>query len=353
MLAAFPDQPEEEAEILERCDLRGEPFAGPEQMVQVGAGVLARGLYAAIGVYNGKIVFEFGVFDIQDAMGGIDQAVAGIACGEYTVKHIYAEGDGLEDVFGLADAHQIAGFVGRENGADQFGHGVHFFVGFADGKAADGIDVGLFGCDVFGGGLSQVAVGAALHDGSQDLAVAVQGFGLLKAGEAAVQPAVGEFHGSPGIVVVAGPGRTLVEGHDDVGADAALDVHDGFRGKVVFGSINVGGEADSVFGDFAAVAEGIDLKSAAVGQDALVPADEAVESAGLMQNVRARAEIQVVGIAQDDLCAHLCFEFVKVYGLDAPDGTHGHEDRGLDDAVTGHQLAGAGGGLGIACLDGK
>jgi hypothetical protein len=48
-----------------------------------------------------------------------------------------------------------------------------------------------------------------------------------------------------------------------------------------------------------------DLEAAAVGEDGLVPALEAVQAAELAQHVQPRPHPQVEGVAQDDLRAHL------------------------------------------------
>ena len=58
------------------------------------------------------------------------------------------------------------------------------------------------------------------------------------------------------------------------------------------------------------------------------------------------AQIEVVGVAEDDLC--LCFdEIVLVEGLDSGLGADRHKGRRFDLAVRGVQHAGSGTSLGV------
>ena len=57
-----------------------------------------------------------------------------------------------------------------------------------------------------------------------------------------------------------------------------------------------------------------------------------MQATGLTDDVHARADRQVVGVAQQDLGAHLQ-QLAVVQGLDARLGAHGHEHRRFDDAM--------------------
>jgi hypothetical protein len=65
-----------------------------------------------------------------------------------------------------------------------------------------------------------------------------------------------------------------------------------------------------------------DLEAAGVGQDRPVPGHEAVESPELGDQVGARAEVQVVGVAEQDLGAELT-ELRRVDRLDRRLGATG------------------------------
>ena len=96
------------------------------------------------------------------------------------------------------------------------------------------------------------------------------------------------------------------------------------------------------FGQLAPVGQAENLKAARVGQDRAVPAVEAVETSGTLENFGSGPQIEVVGIAQNDLRLYVVAELVAVDGLDRPDRAHGHEDRCGDSAVVGRDNPGAG-----------
>ena len=51
------------------------------------------------------------------------------------------------------------------------------------------------------------------------------------------------------------------------------------------------------------------------------------------EHLAAGAEVEVVGVAQDDLGLHLLLEFAEVDSLHAAHRAHGHEDGGEDLAM--------------------
>ena len=55
------------------------------------------------------------------------------------------------------------------------------------------------------------------------------------------------------------------------------------------------------------------LKTAAVGQDRALPSVEAVQSACRTQHFEARTKVEMIGVAQDDLCLDLLAKLTEVY----------------------------------------
>ena len=47
-----------------------------------------------------------------------------------------------------------------------------------------------------------------------------------------------------------------------------------------------------------------------------------------MQDVGARSQVKVVGIAQDDLCVDILFEEGTLHAFDGTHGAYGHKNRG-------------------------
>jgi len=92
--------------------------------------------------------------------------------------------------------------------------------------------------------------------------------------------------------------------------------------------------------DLAAVGQAEHLVAAAVGQHGSRPADELVEAASPRNQLVAGSQIQVIGIAEDDLGPDI-FEMLSREGLDHALRADGHEGRGLNDTASGGDVAAA------------
>ena len=163
----------------------------------------------------------------------------------------------------------------------------------------------------------------------------------------ALQPALREAQRLRGVAEVGVAGAALVQSHDDVRADDALGVHVVLRGKGMAGAVDVRGEPAAFLGELADRSEGEDLEAAAVREDGPIPMLELVQAAGLPEGVQAGTEVEVVGVAEDDLGLDVLFQVPVIHALDGADGAHRHEDGGADLPVVGGDHARAGGGPGI------
>ena len=163
-------------------------------MVEVGEGVDAVGLGVTLRVDGVEAGFPLFVFDVDGAFSGEQQSVTAVAGGHDAVEHVDAALDGLEEVLRGAHAHEVAGAVLGKDGIDDLDHLVHHLGGLAHGQAADGAAFGFLGGDVFGALLAEVLILAALDDGEECLVVPVEGFGLVEALQATVEPTMRKFH---------------------------------------------------------------------------------------------------------------------------------------------------------------
>ena len=103
----------------------------------------------------------------------------------------------------------------------------------------------------------------------------------------------------------------------------------------------MGLETAPFFGEFTDAGERKDLKSAAVGQYGAVPPGETVQAAGFVQGLGAGTQVEVVGVAQDDLCADFLDQVAVEHALDAAYGADGHKNGGAYLAVVGTEHAGS------------
>jgi hypothetical protein len=131
---------------------------------------------------------------------------------------------------------------------------------------------------------------------------------------------------------LAEPGlRGTVEHHRDV--RAGLDVGGLLRREQVRGAIEMRTEARALFGNGPARREAEHLIAAAVGEDRLLPSDEPVEAAHARDEIVAGPQIEVIGVAQQNLRADV-FEIAMRHTLHRTLGADGHE-RGVSIAPWG------------------
>ena len=112
--------------------------------------------------------------------------------------------------------------------------------------------------------------------------------------------------------------------------------------------VYVGGESTAFGSQFTYGAQGEYLEAAAVRQDRTVPGLELVESSGRPESAQSGTEIQMIGVAQDDLGPDIILQLLVIHSLDGTDGPDGHEDGSVDAAMVGGDGSAAGGTAGIA-----
>ena len=103
----------------------------------------------------------------------------------------------------------------------------------------------------------------------------------------------------------------------------------------------------AVLGDGPSLGEAEDLKAAAVSQQRTVPADKPVETSPSRDQLVAGTEIEVIGIAEDDLGAAVGDVAVQG-GFDGSLRADGHERRRVHEAVRGLELTDSRGAIGRA-----
>ena len=97
-------------------------------------------------------------------------------------------------------------------------------------------------------------------------------------------------------------------------------------------AVQMGLELHAVLGELAQLGQREHLKSAAVGQYRAIPVHEAVQPARLGDQILAGAQVQMIGVGEDNLRADL-LQFVGRHGFDRGLRAHRHEDGRFDHAV--------------------
>lgn len=252
---------------------------------------------------------------------------------------------------GHADAHSVAGTIFGQDGLSDFNHFHAEGAGFADREATDGVAMGVEVEKAGGAFAAEVGEHGALDDGEEGLAG-----GILVLTEAVVVktsfgPANGAFHGGSGGFVADGVGRAFVEDHHDVAAEGQLGVDGGGRGEFVGVSVEVGLEGDAFFGNFPQGGQAEDLEATRVGEDGTGPVHEFVEAAEFSDQFVAGAEVQVIGVAEDDGGLEFVVEVALGEAFNGALGADGHEDGGGDVAVGGVEDTGPGFGFRTLCKE--
>lgn len=109
----------------------------------------------------------------------------------------------------------------------------------------------------------------------------------------------------------------------------------------------MGTKSYAFFGDLAQFIQAENLKATGIGKDGARPGHEAVEATELADGCDSGPQIQVIGVAEQNLNAEL-FEDILGNGFDRCRGADGHKDGSFNFAVGRGQARRAGGsGAGV------
>ncbi len=177
-------------------------------------------------------------------------------------------------------------------------------------------------------------MGGALHDAEERLVLA-----SAVRSQAALHPLQRSSHALTSELSRGGIGRTFVEGHDDVGAQAILDLDRAF-----------GRELHRLAGDFVLKGRALvgnldtrqreDLEAAAIGQYGTRPLHEFVQPAELLDQRLARTQCEMVGVGEHDLGAGFG-DLGRSQRFERAVGADRHEGRGLYGAVRRFKASGS------------
>jgi hypothetical protein len=93
----------------------------------------------------------------------------------------------------------------------------------------------------------------------------------------------------------------MIERHRDIGSEGALDFDRVLGGEEPGAAVDVAHELDALFGHLAEGLQGEDLKPARIGENRAAPGGEPMKPSQRPNHLFARAEMEVIGVAQDDL----------------------------------------------------
>lgn len=139
----------------------------------------------------------------------------------------------------------------------------------------------------------------------------------------------------------------LIKGHGNGGSQVGLDAHALLRPHKDPASVDVGGESDALLGDLSQSGQGEHLEPAGVGENGAVPVHKLVEAAHLLHNAVTGTEMEMIGVGQLNLAAHILQVVGRHCALDGALGADVHKNRGLYRAVGAGKHAPPGSALGL------
>jgi hypothetical protein len=306
-----------------------------EKVVEIRLGVPAADGRGALGVQQGAVGPKARVLHVERALGREQRPAPAVARTDHAVEHVDAARDAVAQILRLADAHEVAWLLLRQQRVRVLDGAQHRIPVLADAQSAQRVPGKVERQHRLGTAVALLEVGTALHDAEEKLVVARVGF--LRA----ARPVDGAVDGGGDLLRGRRQPHALVERHDDVGAEVVLDADRVLGPQEVVDPVDRAAEADPVVGHLDQIGEREDLEAAGIGQPGLVPRREAVEAAEVADDLVTRPKEQVVGVGEDDLRAHL-LELPRLHRAHGRARRHRHEDRGFDHAMGGVQPPGAG-----------
>ncbi len=157
----------QEMDIMQREQRAAKLFAGVVQVTQVGAREMTTGVIVHAFDQRAVVFAVTQVLDADRTIGGERAAMASDAGGHRAVEHVGAERDHAEQLGRGPDAHDVAGFVLRQERRDEADLMEHVLLRFADADAADGMAREVETAELLGAADAQVVVDRALVDAEE------------------------------------------------------------------------------------------------------------------------------------------------------------------------------------------
>ena len=320
-------------------------------MMQIGAGIIARGRAVAFLVQRTRIIGVTGVFQVDLAPAGEGKAMSAGAGRHHAVELVDAAGDALQNIVRRADAHQIARLVHRHHRRGDFQHAQHHLLRLAHRKAADRIALERHRREAFGGADAQMRHVTALHDAIEPLPLFNAAHGL-ELGARALGPAERQLHRPLHLLLRRRQADTFVQLHLDVGSEQPLNFNGTLRREVIALAVDMALELHARLVQLAKLRQRHDLKATRVSQDRVRPLHEVMQPAKTRYALGTGAQHQVIGVAQHHIGAKRA-HLIGVHGLDGRLRAHGHEGGRAHEAVRRGDLPAPGHAIGRKQAEGE
>ena len=303
-LSDLPHDVKVKVDIMVGGEDGGSDFSRGEEMPKIRTSVATANGTGTLRIDGALVVDVAGVLDEHAALGGVEAGVAGSARGKNAIHHIDAESDVVGDLFGAADAHEVARPVGRKKGGYFSGHFTSDVVRFADSEAADGVTGKIESEKLVSAFAAQVGECGPLHDAELPLRQAAILMSMLrKIVASTLRPGGGALESGFGDGAWSGRFDAFIEDHGNVRAQCELYLSGLFRSEEMLRAVEMRTEAYAVVGDFAQIREAEDLVTAGIGEDGAAPGHERMQAAEFANESMTGTQIKMVGVGENDFGA--------------------------------------------------
>ena len=128
-------------QVVNTVQLVGQNLPAHEQVPQIGPGIIAAGITAALFIKRPGIIPIAGIFYNKSAPGSKEHSISGIAGWHNAVEHVDPAVYRFNQIFRGADPHEVDRLVFGQVLDRCLGHVIHLFLGFSHRQAAEGIAV--------------------------------------------------------------------------------------------------------------------------------------------------------------------------------------------------------------------
>ena len=172
------------------------------------------------------------------------------------------------------------------------------------------------------------------------------GVDAIEGGAAPFGPVQGQVHRLGGVGAIGRIFQTLIEHHHHVRPQGELHLHAQLGSELVIGAVEVRLKPHPLAPNAVQLGETPHLEPAGIGQQQPIPGHEAVQSPHLADEPMPGPQVEMVGVAEDDLGAQLP-QIGLAKGLHRSLRPHRHERGGVNTAAGVGEYAGARGGIGV------
>lgn len=264
---------------------------------------------------------------------------------EDTVEHIDTTSNPLHEIFWCSDSHKISWFFLGEDWRKDIKYSVHIFFGFTDWESTYCDTWEIQWLDEFTWLRTEIIIHNSLYNTEEGLWMEslVCSFLFIESPLLlwTLCPTMCTLHSCTSIFTRRSSWCTLVEGHHDIRTERRLHIHDRFRCKKMFWTIEIAPKMNSFFGDFCEFfscfvlhteSEWEYLESSRVSKYRKVYIHELMQSTEWLNHFSSRTEITVVVVHEHDLSPDVTY-LVSCESLERTASPNRHEYRSMDISV--------------------